>query len=68
MSHYSGDDNPAMLNDLANTVDTALDKYDVDIRECVAHIVCRGLETKLGGPEGENLQLMSLGLANLAKK
>lgn len=57
-----------MLNDLANTVDSALDKYDVDIRECVAHVVCRGLETKLGGSEGENMQLMSLGLANLAKK
>ena len=64
----SGEDNPAMLNDLANTVDSALDKYDVDIRECVAHVVCRGLETKLGGSEGENMQLMSLGLANLAKK
>ncbi len=57
-----------MLNDLANSVDEALSKYDVDMRACIAHTLCRGLQTKFGGKERENMQLMSLGLANLAKK
>lgn len=41
----TGDD-PSYLNELADNVDVALRRYDVDVRQCMAYTMCDQLKAK----------------------
>jgi hypothetical protein len=43
---HEGDDPSSYVSNLANTVDTALRRYDVDLRQCMSNTACKQLKKK----------------------